>query len=439
MDSIRKRFQTEIETRLSGAAESEAKAEIIDELVGNLTGRYDDLTAAGVDDEDAFARALESLGDVNGILAYLNGQPSAGQEQSVIAEDPVPAGPAAPPAGDESPDGLSAEYADTAVPYDDTAPVLPKKKQSVFAIGVPAPLKKKGFSDVIAPALSEGGPEQDEAFGSIRDGALFYDEGSDEWTVSARAVTGLDVKLQHGDVDVDLVPSETESITIDGDVAGLSVALSDAGILTIREGHLLRGVAGREVFIEVPDRGLTSIRVATAVGDVDITAGIDMEGIDVHTGSGDIGCSVSSCVHGAFKTLAGGDIDCEGNWQSFKAETVSGDIDLVGSVGDAQIKTAAGDVSLEGVIVRARVRSVSGDIDVVSQGFPQGLDLSSKKGDIDVELPEGCPFHAKLNTVSGDVDNEFPSKWTSRFMLRGQVPQYTLSSISGDISLMKLT
>lgn len=54
-----------IAARLAGAAESDAKQDMIEELAENLVGRYQDMTAAGIQEEEAYTRAMDELGDAD--------------------------------------------------------------------------------------------------------------------------------------------------------------------------------------------------------------------------------------------------------------------------------------------------------------------------------------------------------------------------------------
>ena len=47
MEEIKRRFMNDIAARLAGAAESDAKSEMTEELAENLTGRYQDMVSAG--------------------------------------------------------------------------------------------------------------------------------------------------------------------------------------------------------------------------------------------------------------------------------------------------------------------------------------------------------------------------------------------------------
>ena len=72
MEDIKRRFANDIAALLAGAAESDAKSEMIEELAENLAGRFADMTAAGKDPEAAYEAAMGELGDVNELTAYLN-------------------------------------------------------------------------------------------------------------------------------------------------------------------------------------------------------------------------------------------------------------------------------------------------------------------------------------------------------------------------------
>lgn len=64
MDRIRTKFIIAVTSRLSAAADSNAKTDLIEELSENLYQRYQDLVGSGMGDAEAYERALEDLGDV---------------------------------------------------------------------------------------------------------------------------------------------------------------------------------------------------------------------------------------------------------------------------------------------------------------------------------------------------------------------------------------
>ena len=72
MDNMRTRFVIAVTGRLASAADTAAKVDLIEELSENLYSRWQDLTAQGFDENEAFDKALEDLGNVDELLAYLD-------------------------------------------------------------------------------------------------------------------------------------------------------------------------------------------------------------------------------------------------------------------------------------------------------------------------------------------------------------------------------
>ena len=71
MDRIKTRLIIAVTNRLSAAEDTNAKADLIEELSENLYQRYLDLIGSGVSEEDAYRQALDDLGDVDELLEYL--------------------------------------------------------------------------------------------------------------------------------------------------------------------------------------------------------------------------------------------------------------------------------------------------------------------------------------------------------------------------------
>ena len=72
MDNMRTRFVIAVTNRLAAAAESTAKIELIEELSENLYSRYHDLASSGMSEMEAYEKAMEELGSVDELLAYLD-------------------------------------------------------------------------------------------------------------------------------------------------------------------------------------------------------------------------------------------------------------------------------------------------------------------------------------------------------------------------------
>ncbi|MDE6922238.1 MAG: permease prefix domain 1-containing protein, partial [Oscillospiraceae bacterium] len=76
MEDIKRRITETVANRLAAAPQSAEKDELVEELADNLYHRFLDMTGAGVDEQGAFDRAMDDLGDVDELLAYLGVNPS---------------------------------------------------------------------------------------------------------------------------------------------------------------------------------------------------------------------------------------------------------------------------------------------------------------------------------------------------------------------------
>lgn len=82
MDRIKTKIIIAVTNKLSAAADTDARTDLIEELSENLYQRYEDLIAEGITEGEAFQQAMENLGDVNELLAYL--ADTAGQEGAAV-------------------------------------------------------------------------------------------------------------------------------------------------------------------------------------------------------------------------------------------------------------------------------------------------------------------------------------------------------------------
>ena len=438
MEDIKRQFANEIAARLSGAPESDAKADMIEELAENLASRYADMTSGGMGEGEAFARALEELGDTEELTAYLN---------SLGPDEPLP--------GAEVLDGLDE---------------LVKAAGELGAAGVEAGKKAVDIagqflkSDAVRSAAAEGKSALRKMSELIKTLTGTDISGMDEVTITididddgnitgraddtgegrsipSQGLTGLSVDVP-GDVKILVDARPDGPVQIEGDMEKLDVFTAPDGTLTVRKKPTassqflsLRGMSWAEVSITVPARRWERVRISTVSGDVDLDGGLELGELAVHTASGDVECRVSACDKASFAT-ASGDIEARGNFVSLRAETASGDVDLDGPLGEVTISTASGDIELSGSAARVKAGSMSGDICLKSMTQPQAMALSSKSGDVQAHIPATGPFKADLRSVSGETDMADFASWPGGGD-GGQVPRYTLSSVSGDVALKK--
>ena len=102
-----------------------------------------------------------------------------------------------------------------------------------------------------------------------------------------------------------------------------------------------------------------------------------------------------------------------------------------------------GDIELDGVISDLCLKTVSGDVDARLTDVPNAIQAESVSGDIKIYMPENDGFTLNYKRVSGDIRSDFNlltsinSKDGYGVYRSGELRTYTVSTISGDIKLLK--
>lgn len=470
MDKMKTRFIIAVTGRLAQAEETTAKVELIEELSDNLYSRWQDLTASGMPEEEAYTRALEDLGNVDELLAYLAG---LGPEEELPGRE----GSVREFTG-ELLRGLEDVVRETVSQTRDAV-----DQASIIVRNVAEKIREKypnGFQGKIsvrvdkdgadapreAPAGGDGGqeqaPEQDKSWsfsaGYDREHGFYCGSGQGrpasrritETVLPSQDIKGVDVQVVNGDVTVHLAEDPQADVVLDGDVDHLEVRMSEEGVLSIRQGNtassaffFLRGLAAADVELTLPRRYWEFLQLSTVNGDLALDDGLEAGRLVVKATSGDVQFRDVRCGEVCFKS-ASGDLDGSGAIESIQAETASGDLELSGSFGSVRAATASGDVELRGSVREIRCSSASGDASVRTETLPQKVEISSKSGDCELFLPGGEGFALQFSTVSGDLETEFElvgpvgARSGEAMYLDGGGRAFRISSISGDISLRQL-
>lgn len=391
MNNAKTKFVVAITQRLAAAPDSDAKLELIEELSENLFSRYQDLTASGVPEHEAYEKALGELGDVSELVAYLNGL--------------GPAGEAPRQDGDFMSDLL----------HDIGGLVQEAVVQAKDAANDAAAMVRDAADQFRQYHAERGAPAGPEEGGTLE--------------FSSEAVRAIDVTLTSGDTAVSFDPDPSAPVRLMGDTEELQVRTDGNGVLTIRQGTLLNGsfsllraLRSVDIRLILPRRSWESLSITTASGDVDIAAGLTAQRLSVKTASGDLELEHADCGEILFQS-ASGDFDAENISGAVRAETMSGDISVRGSLRALRCSTA------------------SGDVEARTDALPEQLDLSSKSGDCEAVLPGDEGFTVQFRTVSGDLFCGFPltgpmgGRSGEAVYLDGGSRTFRLSSVSGDLSL----
>lgn len=463
MDTMRTRFIIAVTERLSGAADSTAKVELIEELSDNLYSRWQDLTAAGVPEEEAYRQAMEDLGSVEELLAYLD---------SLGPEGELPRRERRDFAGDllrgveevvretvsqtrDAVDQAAEIVRDVADKIKEKYPDGFKGKVYVHVDGDESAPDRSGEPE----ASGEDGKDSSKGWsfsvGYNRDRGGFYCESGRVHRVSGTSfpsgdIRGIDVQVVNGDVTIHLDDDPDADVVLDGDVDRLEVRMSDDGLLSIRQGStasssffFLRGLAAADVELTLPRRTWELVQLSTVNGDVDIDEGLEAGRLSVKTASGDVSFQQLNCDELAFKS-ASGDLDGQGVAGGVWAETASGDVELNGAFGSVRAITASGDIDICGSVREVRLSSASGDVELETSLQPEALEVSSKSGDCEIAMPGTEGFTLRFSTVSGELDAGFPlvgpigARSGEAVYMDGGARTYQISSVSGDITLRQL-
>lgn len=449
MDKMKTRFIIAVTGRLAQAEETTAKVELIEELSDNLYSRWQDLVASGVPEEEAYTRALEDLGNVDELLAYLAGlgpeEALPGREGSVREftnellrglEDVVR----------ETVSQTRDAVDQAGIIVRNVAERIREKYPNGVQGRICVQVDKEGYEET-PPRDTESGGET-----ASQDGekagwsfAVGYDKergffcGSNSGRAASRRVTGttlpsqevkgVDVQVVNGDVTVHLSDDPQGDVVLDGDVDHLEVRMSEEGVLSIRQGNtassaffFLRGLAAADVELTLPRRYWEFIQLSTVNGDLELDDGLEAGRLAVKAASGDVRFREARCGEVCFKSA-------------------SGDLDAGGEIGSIQAETASGDVEVQGSVREIRCSSASGDAKVRTQTLPDKLEISTKSGDCRLYLPAGEGFALQFSTVSGDLDTEFDlvgpvgARSGEAMYLDGGGRSFRITSISGDISL----
>ena len=455
MENMRTRFIIAVTGRLSAAADSTAKVELIEELSENLYSRWQDLVNQGMDGNQAYDKAMEDLGSVEELLAYLD---SLGPEGELPRQE---AG-ARDYAGDflqGVKDVLNETVSQTKDAMDQARGIL-RDMESKLREKYPNGFKGKvsihfdGDEDAFA---REAGAAEAEVDAAVREAEAAEAEAREKgWTFSvgynkdrggffcensrvrrvegtafpSQPLKGVDVQIVNGDVTIVLDDDPGADVRLDGDLENLELSMSDDGVLSVRQGNTAsssfffhRGLAAADVELVLPRRFWDFVQISTVNGDVDVGTGLEVGQLSVKTANGDAQVNDLGCQELIFHS-ASGDLDGAGiNSVSVAANTASGDVQLAGVFGTVKVGTASGDVEAE------------------LQQVPEQMELGSKSGDCEVVMPDGQGFTLQFSTVSGELDSDFPlvgpigKRSGEAIYLDGGGRVFRVSSVSGDIML----
>ncbi len=470
MENVKERLSAAIAAQLTGAPDTPAKAELIEELADNLYARYTDMLASGMDEETAYQAALDDLGDTAELVDYLNslepGKPLPGRSPEaesgfddlggllkdlgrIVSEAVRSATEAVKTSLDGvDVDGIVREAVGSAKkearqraedikanmpqgPYTYTSPdgqvhitvnpgrppEPPKPPKPPVPPTPPAPPAPPRPAGPDAPPPPPP-PEENGLRVSHFDGKGAWMEhlpdGDYAFQSSGTPLTAIDVEVG-GDIALRMDDTPEGDVVIGGGADDLIVR-SENGVLTIRQGgtasrgfFLRRGMFLADVVLTLPRRPWDTIRLnSTASGDIDVDLKEPVNTLEVRTVAGDVGADLDRCGRLSINTVSS-DIDLTvGQAGAAEVRTVSGDVELDGDFAALDLSSTSGNVrARSGVPCAVKCTSASGDMELELEALPTALEASSKSGNVKISIPGDGPFDLDFQSASGECTSNF--------------------------------
>ena len=440
--------------RLPQSREAE---ELREELLANLNDRYEDELARGAGEEEAFQRAIESLGDLSEALGELPG-----------------AGPvyAAPP--------QAAAHRQNFLPW-----VL---AALVFVALLLIAAMVFGFSSyrralagpppqaVVSPALSAPAKPSDPAAAGTLEGPAA--EG--EYAPAEVQALELDLSFEN----VTIAPWDGETIKVEIQFHGPAQL---APALSFQQGTL-RVASPKNVILNPldPPRGEVKVLLPTGVelppSAVATTSGnLQLSGVQggllalsttsgnlradeltaaelaASSTSGSITVILATAAHSVALSSTSGDLAFSGGCESLALSSTSGNVDAAGSFAkEAEIGSLSGNMGIQGSGGALTAHTTSGSVELA--GEFESVDFQSTSGNLQAELgmptndcrfqttsgglgltlPQNSGFTLRYSTTSGQVSNAFTGhsgkgKGTDTYGAGG--PLLEISTTSGSVSI----
>lgn len=429
MNNTKTKFIIAISQKLSAAPDSDAKVDLIEELSENLCARYQDMVASGMPEDQAYTAALDKLGDVNELLAYLDCCGEGKDAQTCgTGQDTQP---------DDWFGNLGSFIKQTV-------------DQAVNAANDAAAMVQEAVKNLDSDAIINVNGT------SIH---LRDDEEHSELEYPSDSLTDLRVKII-GDLTVCLDEDPNSPIRLNGDTENLSLQ-TEGGVLLITQeesasGSFLfsRGLSSSSIELTIPQRHWQVLDITTTSGDVELQDGcLSVENLNVKTTSGDI--AVDGLEHGQYILISTTSGDCSltnSVCAHFIFRSASGDLDASSlTAATAVTHSASGGVELSGNIRDLKAISSSGDLSFTAESLPEDVTMTTKSGDCSLSVPDSDGFAVSFSTASGELYSDFPltadatvqrgrrvgRAGEAYYKDGGNGRKFALYTVSGDIELRK--
>lgn len=461
MNRIETRIIIMVTNRLTAAKDSDAKAEMIEELSENLYQRYLELVEGGMAENEALQQAFDSLGDVDELLAFLKET----EEEAECARGDADGMAAGSAAQKETVDGSASDQAEAEDQGADEGRTYEERYSSFSKEDL-----ENGIEEIVNAALSATKVAVDCARDVAKDMSGQFRDMSDQLkerypdgvfvqfsgqktrnteriVIPTEDVEALDIRLTNGDIEIGRTGDEDVVIEIEGDTQEIKTMLKENGVLSITQGNtassvflFMRGMRRTNVELLLPQKVWESVSISTTNGDISIGDELACGQLKVSASSGDLDMERIVSENIELK-LCSGDISGDDLNGNLHAESKSGDIEVSGCLGRCEMFSASGDVRFFGESGEVNCSSTSGDVELNLQKLPEKTKGNSISGDCEIIVPANQGFHLSYRTVSGSFSTDIPlagrlEKKCGDVVCGDTIEgEISLSSVSGDISI----
>lgn len=429
MNRIETKIVMTITNCLSKAKDSDAKTEMIEELSENLYQRYLELAESGMAEEEAFHKAMESLGDTEELLSYLE------EEMENDLSEEETSGKNAFHEGD------ACEEEDTTSFKEDWESGIEEIVNTAFSTAKVAVDCARDIARDVSDQLKDRYPQGMFSKFTARRGKKV-----DCTAIPMEYVHSLEIRLTNGNIAL-CCGEENDFIEVSGDTEEIETMLKENGRLFISQGNtasavyfFMRGMRRSDIEITLPRKMWDNVIISTVNGDICVHGNLICTEILLSTTSGDVDLEGTACTKIDVSSSSG---DIIGNMLSgdLYGETKSGDIEIKGNIGQCELFSASGGVFVKGECTELNCSSTSGDADIYLHNLPEKINGNFMSGDCRICLPTEDGFHLSYRTVSGKFMTNMPfvgemgEKSGDAVFLDGSCGEIHITSVSGDIEI----
>lgn len=277
MNRIETRIVIMITNRLSSAKDSDAKMEMIEELSENLYQRYLELTAEEMPEEEALQKAMDSLGDVEELLAFLKEEEAEDTKYRTYHEE-------------ENINGKENSHRERGSSFfkGDLESGIEEIMNAAFSTARVAVDCARDVAKDVSDQIKEKYPD-----GVFQGFSSRRGQKVDCTSISPKQVQSLEVRLTNGSIKVNCKEEEDTFIEILGDTDEIVTVLKEDGVLSVGQGNtasaaylFMRGMRRSDIEVRLPKKIWKKIGISTVNGDIEIS-GI-YEACELFSASGSI-------------------------------------------------------------------------------------------------------------------------------------------------------